>query len=436
MNLKSLKTKFPKVHLITHTDLDGYASAAIMIKLLHERLGYALDNIQVDHVSPSDQFPILGDNLSSFVIVTDLSCSNARNVQTFQFFQQEMEAKSDNILLWWFDHHQTSVDTIKEHPELGKIPGIVNTEVCGAMLCWIFYQFAWLLTEPDVDTDIEELYTLIRPLSSNLHTIKYAEDCPEEDINVMSGPWLLPEFAKTAGVPRTSRALICTDDWDRFQLQDPYSSNLDMAFETCPDFPKDPKSKYWQDYFFHAKDHVDRANASVLFQEFIQFGAAATHWFNYNWLVELKRNGFIANLDLAKLISDYRQDPQYAYKLSTIDFVCCPRADANFHMAAGPVADVKNWGLLYTDHGHSQTLTVFCRNPEETRAKIGLDARLVCQALGGGGHPGCAGARVIRVPFSNVRPLDEETLKLIDELIAQEGSQLTPALSPMCKQWI
>ena len=441
MPLLRLKDTFHRVHLFTHTDLDGYGSGAIMVKLLHDLLGYSMESIKVDHVEPSN--PYIVDPEDDFVLFTDLSCSNAVNISMFEALVDQMVFTQEPkpILAWWFDHHITSVDVIKDHPALGDIPGIVNPDACGAILCWIAYQYTYLLTRPDADgpsrATLMDLVDLLKPLSENLHSIQFAEDHPEADVNVMSGPWLLPEFAQASGVSRTSRMLLCTDDWDRFVRQDPLSSPFDMAFSHSPQMPRDVKARFWQDFYFMPKDHVDRSNASVIFHELVAFGEADIAWSNYMWLCGLRRNGFLATLDLTKLSQNPGISPrEIDFLQRSILFVCCPDARSNFNMVIPELGEIYNFGLLYTDHGDNQTLTIYCYDLVKADKVYGYDARKICQLMGGGGHPGCAGAKVERVPFGQILPFTQEIKDLLDKKIADVGAQLKPALSPMCEQWM
>lgn len=174
ISLHVLREHFPKVNLITHTDLDGYGSAAIMIRILRDFFGYNFNDVRVFHVDYDRVYP-LG---SGFTIVTDLSIdSKFNNLENMIRFSED-----DNNILWWIDHHQTSLDMIDKNPELKKIPRIITTSASATYLCWKLYEYfafeyiarkTYVHQSGDLTEFIESLYgwSLLSFLSSTTKMI-------------------------------------------------------------------------------------------------------------------------------------------------------------------------------------------------------------------------------------------------------------------------
>ena len=119
------------VHILTHNDLDGYAS------------GYIVS----DHFSSQEKaFTILNydkePDLSKIkpgdiVTITDYSLTNSQ-------YREILERVGDDGQLIWCDHHVTAIDRYNEDEDLA-VDGIRSTKYCGAVLTWCYFN--------DIDTD-------------------------------------------------------------------------------------------------------------------------------------------------------------------------------------------------------------------------------------------------------------------------------------------
>lgn len=119
------------VHILTHNDLDGYAS------------GYIVS----DHFSSQEKaFTILNydkePDLSKIkpgdiVTITDYSLTNSQ-------YREILERVGDDGQLIWCDHHITAIDRYNEDEDLA-VDGIRSTKYCGAVLTWCYFN--------DIDTD-------------------------------------------------------------------------------------------------------------------------------------------------------------------------------------------------------------------------------------------------------------------------------------------
>ena len=113
------------VHILTHNDLDGYAS------------GYIVSN----HFSNQEKtFTILNydkePDLSvikpgDIVTITDYSLTNAQ-------YREILERVGDDGHLIWCDHHISAIDRYNEDPDLA-IEGIRSIKYCGAILTWCYF---------------------------------------------------------------------------------------------------------------------------------------------------------------------------------------------------------------------------------------------------------------------------------------------------------
>lgn len=119
------------VHILTHNDLDGYAS------------GYIVS----DHFSSQEKaFTILNydkePDLSKIkpgdiVTITDYSLTNSQ-------YREILERVGDDGQLIWCDHHVTAIDRYNEDEDLA-VDGIRSIKYCGAVLTWCYFN--------DIDTD-------------------------------------------------------------------------------------------------------------------------------------------------------------------------------------------------------------------------------------------------------------------------------------------
>ena len=136
--LKEIKENyFPNRHanmqIITHDDMDGYASAAVVYWAFKKAGFISDDNYSITHYNYSDKIPSC-DQSANIIFITDYSISN-------EGFMKDLRQTYDHNKhkIFWCDHHQTSIDNCKgEYTILKNIPGIRDTKYCGAALAWFY----------------------------------------------------------------------------------------------------------------------------------------------------------------------------------------------------------------------------------------------------------------------------------------------------------
>ena len=123
----------PKIQIITHDDMDGYASAAVVDWAFKKAGVISDDNYSITHYNYSDKIPSC-DQSANIIFITDYSISN-------EGFMKDLRQTYDHNKhkIFWCDHHQTSIDNCKgEYTILKNIPGIRDTKYCGAALAWFY----------------------------------------------------------------------------------------------------------------------------------------------------------------------------------------------------------------------------------------------------------------------------------------------------------
>lgn len=123
----------PKIQIITHDDMDGYASAAVVYWAFKKAGFISEDNCSITHYNYSDKIPSC-DQSANIIFITDYSISN-------EAFMKDLRQTYDNNKhkIYWCDHHQTSIDNCKgDYTILKNIPGIRDTKYCGAALAWFY----------------------------------------------------------------------------------------------------------------------------------------------------------------------------------------------------------------------------------------------------------------------------------------------------------
>ena len=136
--LKEIKEKyFPDKHanmqIITHGDMDGYASAAVVYHAFLNAGIISKNSCTITHYNYSDKVPTLFKDVD-YIFITDYSISNET------FMKDLLDTfKSEKVRIFWCDHHATSLDNCKgKYEVLNNIEGIRNTEYCGAALAWFY----------------------------------------------------------------------------------------------------------------------------------------------------------------------------------------------------------------------------------------------------------------------------------------------------------
>ena len=379
MKFYEVRTKFPTVRIISHTDLDGYGSAAAISAFLNRVMGYDPGDIEIIHCSPSDSY----DYAPGFNIITDLSVNSSGNWREMVKHNQE-----PGNLIWWIDHHATSEEMISQHRELLDIPRIINTKYAATMLCWALHfetrvRAARLGIDPMDDT-VEEVFKTIQEAST--------DDADFGGLGV---------FAPLA--------VKLTDDWDLFKHKIPGSIHFNSSFYTCPAFIRDAKTQYFQDAFGELPDRyedtmdedrlhrIDRAT-----QFLIDFGSTAVDWQRYLYLTSLLMSGFTCRLEPTVETKD---NPE----IRKIRFICHNRTDFNMVTGAESLMKEYTWGINFNLKDRGFCHTVYCTKPGIISAKD------VAYAMGGGGHPGCAGFTTRNFVLKDIAPLDDQMKILIKQ---------------------
>ena len=393
MLLKDLASKYGSVQIITHTDLDGYGAGAILLKTLI-RLGFGIDDILITHTDYTNPFPV--DEQYNLILLSDISISNSTDARKLLNF-----ASKPNNLLFWFDHHKSSIDMYESHlyPELKNIPGIRDTNASGAMLCWIFYQVINHLMS-DKTSRVDDIHKILNNL-----------DIMEIMNSKNPGVW-------NNCANHTPIGIILTDDYDRFILKDSRSKYYMEAFNSYPDFKRDCKSYYFK------YQYVTNNDSQIA--DFINVGKTLFIWKRIIALNSLKESGFIASFPIEGM--------------KDIEMVCLNSTNKGSMLFGrclglndGPYMQY-NYACAYSSRGEKTTVSIYCANPDTTpkenrkNGKI-YDASDICKVFGGGGHPGAAGFVTDKVTFCNIKRLpkklinqiDNEINELIDEVCNDEN---------------
>ena len=122
------------MQIITHDDMDGYASAAVVYHAFLNAGIISKNSCSINHYNYSDKIPTINQD-AEIVFITDYSISN-------ETFMNDLlnTFNAGKIRLFWCDHHATSIDNCKgKYEVLKKIDGIRDTEYCGAALAWFFF---------------------------------------------------------------------------------------------------------------------------------------------------------------------------------------------------------------------------------------------------------------------------------------------------------
>ena len=381
MLLKELAMKYENAQIITHTDLDGYGAGAILVKILMN-LGFSIENIMVTHADYTNAFPV--NEEYNLVFLSDISISNREDASKLVSY-----ASKPNNLVFWFDHHKTSIDMYEFYPDLKDIPGIRDTNACGTMLCWIFYQ-------------IMNYHAYTEGVIEELNNVNVRE------IMISSAPGIYKNVRCSSNPSATPIGIILTDDYDRFVLADTRSKFYMEAFNSYPNFKKDCKSSYFQDMYMYPND--------ALCEKFVSAGEEIFLWKRILALNALKEYGFIASLPIEGM--------------KNIEMICINSTNKGSMMFGrclgnndGPYMQY-NYACVYSNNGEKTTVSIYCPNPDTTpkeQRKIGqiYNASDICKRFGGGGHPGAAGFVTDKVNFCNIKKLPKKFRSQIDDEIKE-----------------
>lgn len=313
--LKSIyRESKPKIQIITHDDMDGYASAAVVYWAFKKAGFISEDNYSITHYNYSDKIPSC-DQSAKIIFITDYSISN-------EGFMKDLKQTYDNNnhKIFWCDHHQTSIDNCKgDYTILKNIPGIRDTKYCGAALAWFY------LNPGSTDTNLPKILRLV-------------------------------------------------DDYDCWKKKIKESDYLNAAFNYNQEYYKDlhdPTSDLWEHLIYY------RGNSefSVTGHKLIDYGEKScqiqrdTEWAN------IRRNGWIGTLD----------------KFPDVKMICLNNDSKGSQLFSDLLKSKEYPNGKYTHacafqyNGSKMTYSIY------SAENVSPNAQKICEAYGGGGHPGAAG---------------------------------------------
>lgn len=304
----------PKIQIITHNDMDGYASAAVVYWAFKKAGFISEDNYSITHYNYSDKIPSC-DQSAKIIFITDYSISN-------EAFMKDLRQTYDNNKhkIFWCDHHQTSIDNCKgDYTILKNIPGIRDTKYCGAALAWFY------LNPGSTDANLPKILRLV-------------------------------------------------DDYDCWKKKIKESDYLNAAFNYNQDYYKDlhdPTSDLWEHLIYY------RGNSefSVTGHKLIDYGEKScqvqrdTEWAN------IRRNGWIGTLD----------------KFPDVKMICLNNDSKGSQLFSDLLKSKEFPNGKYTHacafqfDGSKMTYSIY------SAENASPNAQKICEAYGGGGHPGAAG---------------------------------------------
>ncbi len=304
----------PKIQIITHDDMDGYASAAVVYWAFKKAGFISEDNFSITHYNYSDKIPSC-DQSAKIIFITDYSISN-------EGFMKDLKQTYDNNnhKIFWCDHHQTSIDNCKgEYTILKNIPGIRDTKYCGAALAWFY------LNPGSTDANLPKILRLV-------------------------------------------------DDYDCWKKKIKESDYLNAAFNYNQEYYKDlhdPTSDLWEHLIYY------RGNSefSVTGHKLIDYGEKScqiqrdTEWAN------IRRNGWIGTLD----------------KFPDVKMICLNNDSKGSQLFSDLLKSKEYPNGKYTHacafqfDGSKMVYSIY------SAENASPNAQKICEAYGGGGHPGAAG---------------------------------------------
>lgn len=304
----------PKIQIITHNDMDGYASAAVVYWAFKKAGFISEDNYSITHYNYSDKIPSC-DQSAKIIFITDYSISN-------EAFMKDLRQTYDNNKhkIFWCDHHQTSIDNCKgDYTILKNIPGIRDTKYCGAALAWFY------LNPGSTDANLPKILRLV-------------------------------------------------DDYDCWKKNIKESDYLNAAFNYNQEYYKDlhdPTSDLWEHLIYY------RGNSefSVIGHKLIDYGERScqiqrdTEWAN------IRRNGWVGTLD----------------KFPDVKMICLNNDSKGSQLFSDLLKSKEYPNGKYTHacafqfDGSKMTYSIY------SAENASPNAQKICEAYGGGGHPGAAG---------------------------------------------
>ena len=228
------------IQIITHTDLDGYAAAAVVVNAFRETrfLRKIYNNINIYH-SNYNSFPDL-DKTADYIIFTDYS------FQGIEMADQIIECLNLGIPVIYLDHHASGIkklDEISQKPgyeALKHLPGLRSSDYCGTMLAWAYFN----------------------PGS------------------------LVPDF------------ISLVDDYDCWKLKDPRSTHLTLAFNNISNekWNRDPKDILWEELMFGTYDPMTSKSEFNRLNSYLEYGKSFEEHIRDFRYQQLLKQGFVSDI--------------------------------------------------------------------------------------------------------------------------------------------
>lgn len=341
---------------ISHNDLDGYSSQGIVIQIFRKLFKH-IAKIKTYNVGYDNLIPVEDNSQYRLYIITDLSISNENDAKKII----ELTTTPKNIVIW-IDHHQSSIDAYAKYPALKNIYGIRDTRGCATLLTWIFYQYIYLAIRKSPDHDPD----MIRMLDEFSHTNF------DEVLNYNSGHFgMIPEYIEYhPGMHSLPYGVELVDDYDRYVLNTRYSIYLNAVFGIHPKLHKNVNTQFFLKWLTSYDSNVRQQIIEIC-----EVGRHASLWTRINDLKSLKSNGFIASFNNEKL--------------KDIKMICINGSaygsDAFGSLLNGGGFAKYDYACRYVISKNKCTYSIYYNGNN------GMNAKEVCEIMGGGGHPGAAG---------------------------------------------
>lgn len=311
--LKSRLTEPAKIQIISHDDMDGYIGAAVIYNELFAADISRKSHIRIGHYNYSDKIPSI-DKDADIVFIIDYSISNKA------FMDDLLSAyERGNQMIYWCDHHQTSIDLCTgKYEKLKSIPGIRSTKFCGAALAWFFM---------NPGTTVKKL----------------------------------PYF------------LQLVDDFDCWKKRIPESDALNAYFNatfynTGFDCLSNPTNHMIGKLLTDTSDNL-------FFENIIREGKSIMHYDKQRDYANIRRNGWIGVLD----------------KFPDIQMICLNNDSKGSQLFSDLFKSKENpygkydYACAFQFNGSKFSVSIYSSD------KASPNAQKICEAYGGGGHPGAAG---------------------------------------------
>lgn len=394
MTYKELVSKYRKAHIITHTDLDGYGAGGILYQTLLE-IGFDSDNIKITHTEYTNPTPFDADYDLTFI--SDISISEINAAKSVENY-----ATTPGKMLFWFDHHQTSIDMYEKNPKLELIFGKRDINASGAMLCWFFYQLVKYNKSTQSVASIDEVISLMNKVNP-----KAILDNDKKNNGLVFEHLGLEKAYKT-NISKTPIMILLTDDYDRFVLNYPESSWLMAAFNNSPNIKKDCKDTFWSKYYMNTYEMSNKYLATIL-----KTGKHSLLWTKYLFLKSILNSGFVAGFN-AKGMTDLNMLCICTTQKGSLNFGSLLKKNSN--------KLYYDYGCAYSHNGEKFTVSIYCTDPINRDDVPGgpklekvYNAADICKRFNGGGHIGAAGFVTKEISFYNKRPISEDVKAQIKE---------------------